>query len=563
MNGAEAIIKTLIDAGVGTVFGYPGGAVIPLYHELYKYQDQIHHVRLTHEQHVVHAADGYARATGNVGVCFVTSGPGATNTVTGIATAFIDSIPLVVLAGQVPSGLLGLDSFQEIDITGITMSITKHNVLVRSMKDLVPTLIEAMEIATSGRPGPVLVDIPKDFFLSEWTPEMSREVQKTHEVLHGLDEAQLDQVAALFEKSQRPLIYAGGGVRLSGSEPELKALAENLDAPVLNTLMGLGNFPRNHRLSFGLAGMHGSKIANRMMNEADVILTIGARFSDRVIGDPSKFAQQAKIIHLDVDKTEIDKNIPVALSLVGDVKTMIRQIAERLGVRHHEAWLQEISNYEKPAFKNKYALTPQSVFGALNERMDENTLFATDVGQHQMWAAQYLEFQGIRNWVTSGGLGTMGFGLGAAIGAKVACPHKKVYLITGDGSFRMNMNELASLAEHNIKVDIILFKNNALGMVRQWQKMFQSGVYSETDIKDIIDFEKLASAFGLKGKVVYTPEAFSEALDAAAADSVANLIVVELNSNINVLPIIPPGKSISESIEDWEEADAVPPADSL
>ena len=563
MNGAEAIIKTLIDAGVGTVFGYPGGAVIPLYHELYKYQDQIHHVRLTHEQHVVHAADGYARATGNVGVCFVTSGPGATNTVTGIATAYIDSIPLVVLAGQVPSGLLGLDSFQEIDITGITMSITKHNSLVRSMKDLIPTLLEAIDIATSGRPGPVLIDIPKDFFLSEWSPELSREVGKTHEDLIGLDEAQLEKVAALVENAKRPLIYAGGGVRLSKSESELMKLAENLDAPVLNTLMGLGGFPRNHRLSYGLAGMHGSKIANRMMNAADVIITIGARFSDRVIGDPKRFAQQAKIIHLDVDKTEIDKNIPVALSLVGDVKTMVGQIVERLGVRRHEAWLQEIEAYEKPAFKNKYALTPQSVFEVMNSRMDENTLFATDVGQHQMWAAQYLEFQGVRNWVTSGGLGTMGFGLGAAIGAKVACPHKKVFLITGDGSFRMNMNELASLAEHKIKLDIVLLKNNALGMVRQWQKMFQNGVYSETDIHDVIDFEKLASAFGLRGKVVYDLQGFSEALDVAAADDVANLIVVEMNSNINVLPIIPPGKSIADSIEDWEEAETPPPAGSL
>lgn len=563
MNGAEAIIKTLIDAGVGTVFGYPGGAVIPLYHELYKYQDQIHHVRLTHEQHVVHAADGYARATGNVGVCFVTSGPGATNTVTGIATAYIDSIPLVVLAGQVPSGLLGLDSFQEIDITGITMSITKHNSLVRSMKDLIPTLLEAIEIATSGRPGPVLVDIPKDFFLSEWSPEISREVGKTHEDLIGLDEAQLEKVAALVENAKRPLIYAGGGVRLSKSEPELLKLAENLDAPVLNTLMGLGGFPRNHRLSYGLAGMHGSKIANRMMNEADVIITIGARFSDRVIGDPKRFAQQAKIIHLDVDKTEIDKNIPVALSLVGDVKTMVAQIVQKLGVRRHEAWLQEIEAYEKPVFRNKYALTPQSVFEAMNSRMDENTLFATDVGQHQMWAAQYLEFQGVRNWVTSGGLGTMGFGLGAAIGAKVACPHKKVFLITGDGSFRMNMNELASLAEHKIKLDIVLLKNNALGMVRQWQKMFQNGVYSETDIHDVIDFEKLASAFGLRGKVVYDLQGFSEALDVAAADDVANLIVVEMNSNINVLPIIPPGKSIADSIEDWEDAETPPPAGSL
>lgn len=563
MNGAEAIIRALIGAGVGTVFGYPGGAVIPLYHELDKYKDQIHHVRLTHEQHVVHAADGYARATGKVGVCFVTSGPGATNTITGIATAFLDSIPMVILSGQVPSKLLGLDSFQEIDITGISMSITKHNALVRSMKDLIPTLLEAFEIAASGRPGPVLVDIPKDFFLSDWTPEMSRALHVTPAPVCGLNAEQLRQVTILMAGAKRPLIYAGGGVKLSGSEPELKALAEAMDAPVLNTLMGLGSFPRRHKLSFGLAGMHGSKIANRMMNEADVILAIGARFSDRVIGDPAKFAQQAKIIHLDIDQTEIDKNIPVALSLVGHVKTMLGQIVESVGVHRHEAWLEEIAAYEKPVFKNEYALTPQNVFKALNQRIDDKTLFATDVGQHQMWAAQYLEFDGIRNWVTSGGLGTMGFGLGAAIGAKVACPDKRVYLITGDGSFRMNMNEMASLAEYGIKVDIVVLKNNALGMVRQWQKMFQSGVYSETDIQDVIDFEKLAAAFGLKGTVVRTQDQFETALDDARLDAKANLIVVELSSNLNVLPIIPPGKSIMDAIEDWEEADLVPPADSL
>ncbi|MDO9591862.1 MAG: biosynthetic-type acetolactate synthase large subunit [Erysipelotrichaceae bacterium] len=553
MNGAEALIRTLIESGVDTVFGYPGGAVIPLYHELEKYKSAIKHVRLTHEQHVVHAADGYARATGKLGVCFVTSGPGATNTVTGIATAYLDSTPMLIISGQVPSRLLGLDSFQEIDITGISLSITKHNMLVRSMRDLIPTLLEAMDIALSGRPGPVLVDIPKDFFMNEYDSGNERSTRPMQSHAHGMAEEQLEQVAAIISQARRPLIYAGGGVRLSGSDPELMMLAETLEAPVLNTLMGLGTFPRSHPLSFGLAGMHGSKIANRMISEADVILAIGARFSDRVIGDPSKFAQKAKIIHLDVDRTEIDKNIPVAVSLIGDVKTMLTQIVDRTGKMMHEAWLEEIEAYEKPSFKNRDQLTPQNIFSFINERMNPLTLVATDVGQHQMWAAQHLDFSGSRNWITSGGLGTMGFGLGAAIGAKLGQPDKHVMLITGDGSFRMNFNELTSLAEYDIKVDIIIFKNNALGMVRQWQKMFQSGVYSETDIKDVIDFEKLASAFGLKGSTVRTIEDLNSALDAAQADPHATITVIDLDSNLNVLPIIPPGKSIMEAIEDWEE----------
>jgi acetolactate synthase-1/2/3 large subunit len=391
--------------------------------------------------------------------------------------------------------------------------------------------------------------------MNDYNSENERSTRPTQSHAHGMTEEQLEQVAAIISRAQRPLIYAGGGVRLSGSDPELMRLAETLEAPVLNTLMGLGTFPRSHPLSFGLAGMHGSKIANRMISDADVILAIGARFSDRVIGDPSKFAQKAKIIHLDVDRTEIDKNIPVAVSLIGDVKTMLTQIVERTGKMKHAAWLEEIEGYEKPAFKSKVLLTPQNIFSSINERMNPLTLVATDVGQHQMWAAQYLDFSGSRNWITSGGLGTMGFGLGAAIGAKLGQPDKHVMLITGDGSFRMNFNELTSLAEYDIKVDIVIFKNNALGMVRQWQKMFQSGVYSETDIKDTIDFEKLASAFGLNGSTVRTIEDLNSALDAAQADPHATITVIDLDSNLNVLPIIPPGKSIMDAIEDWEEPD--------
>lgn len=545
INGSCIVIEKLIALGVDTIFGYPGGAVIPLYHEWVNYENQIRHFRATHEQHAVHAADGYARATGRPGVCFVTSGPGATNTVTGIATAFMDSIPLVVISGQVPSHLIGKDAFQEVDITGITVGITKHNFLVRDIESLPAVMEQAYKIASTGRPGPVLVDIPKDLLLKsidrsfmEVTPEETDNLPKCQAEL-------INEAAKWLNGAKRPLIYAGGGVKASGAEKLLLALAQRLDCPVMTSLMGNGAVDRRHRLAFGMIGMHGSRAANEAVSEADVIFAIGVRFSDRVVGNPKDFSVSGRILHMDLDLTEHQKNFDVALSLNCDVEEGLGALLPLIEESKHEAWVERIRMKEQ-----RY---PQSeavrwLFDEINAADDENTIYCTDVGQHQMWSAQLIKVPKSRCWISSGGLGTMGFGLGAAIGAKLGKPEKRVVLITGDGSFRMNLAEMATLMDYHLKVDILLFDNQALGMVRQWQSLFQDHVYSETTIKAGLDYSALAHAFGFKTYYCSDAVGLKDSLEKGKKEAKSTLTVIKLHHDEQVFPIVPPGKNFNEMI---------------
>lgn len=568
-NGAKLVLEKLIEQGVTTVFGYPGGAVIPLYHELVNYKEQLTHFRASHEQHAVHAADGYARSTGKVGVCLVTSGPGATNTITGIATAFMDSIPMVVLCGQVPSALIGKDAFQEVDITSMTLAITKHNFLVRRFDELESTLEKAFKIAQSGRPGPVLVDIPKDLLTMKVPIDSTteclemlkiaaqRQNKLSQDTQIGANVSELKRMSQWVNSSMRPLIYCGGGVKASGAEDMVKKLAERLQAPVINSLMGLGTMDRRHELSVGMAGMHGCKAANEAINNCDVLLALGVRFSDRVIGNPKQFGIQAKIIHIDLDPTEHEKNLKVDLRVAGDVKTILEQLLPYIKEKNSlngtcndgqnsKLWKEIVRQWAE-----QYPLRSEAdwVFDTLNNLDKGQTIYATDVGQHQMWSAQKLLIRYSKHWLSSGGLGTMGFGLGAAIGAKVGNPDKRVILITGDGSFRMNLQELATLMDYQLKVDIVLFDNRALGMVRQWQNLFQSQVYSETEISGNLDYERLAQAFGLQAFYAANGEDLSLALKTAEALSGSTLTVVDIPHNACVFPIVPPGKGLEAALE--------------
>ena len=563
MNGAKHLLDVLLEHDVSTVFGYPGGAVIPLYHEWYSYREKIKHIRCSHEQHAVHAADGYARASGKVGVCFVTSGPGATNTITGIATAYMDSVPLVVISGQVPTTLLGKDSFQEIDMTGLTFSITKHNFLVRSIEDLDKTLRLAFKIASEGRPGPVVVDIPKDLFIAEVAKHsMSKNNHMKLEKLRNESEKidnhkKLEYLIDRLKTSKKPLFYIGGGIKICFAEEIMKKISEYFEIPIVNTLMGLGTIDRNHYLSLGLVGMHGSKEANMSISECDLLVAVGARFSDRVIGNPKEFAKQAEIIHLDLDQTEVNKNIRVDSHIVGDLYDNLKYIVENLKKeaidkavkKERREWLAWIRNQASKKVSNNEDFTVDNIFSVINKEYDENTIFATDVGQHQMWTAQKIKFKDTRSFITSGGLGTMGFGLGAAIGAKIAKPMKNIVLITGDGSFKMNLNELSTISDYKIKVDIILIENKSLGMVRQWQSLFQEAIYAETSVVDSIDYQLLAQAYGLKGFYCRDLEELKASLKKAKTEKMSTLTVVKLNSEEMVLPIVPPGKGISNFIE--------------
>lgn len=563
MNGAKVILECLKKEGIDTIFGYPGGAVIPLYDALYDYSDDFKHIRTSHEQGLVHAADGYARSTNTVGVCFTTSGPGATNAITGIATAFMDSSPMVVISGQVPTSLLGKDSFQEIDITGATLSMTKHNYLVRNTKELVPTIKEAFRVANSGRKGPVLVDVPKDLFLAEM--DFSGEDYDLCQIDDYMDYKSdfdlddetniklLNEAIDIIKESKKPVIYAGGGVKSSDSEEILEKFATKIDTPVLNTLMGLGNIDRKNELSLGMVGMHGSRESNLALSNSDLVIAIGARFSDRVISKSSEFAKNAKIIHIDIDPSEISKNIESNVSLVGDVKLVLSLLIERVESKNNSNWKEEIKRFRKSEGVQTYEFHPQNILKKINEKYEtlkKPTVVVTDVGQHQMWAAKYWNFKGNKSFITSAGLGTMGFGLGAAIGTKVGNVDKNVVLVTGDGSFRMNCNELATVANYNVPMLILLLNNRTLGMVRQWQKLFSNQRYSQTDINENVDYVKLVNAYNIDGYKVSSIEELGKALDMIDFNKPV-FLQCDIDKDYDVYPIVAPNDALENLFKWW------------
>ena len=553
LNGAQILIQTLIEQGVTDVFGYPGGQVINIYDALYEYKDKINHVLTAHEQGASHAADGYSRATGKVGVCIATSGPGATNLVTGIATAMLDSIPMVAITGNVPCSLIGKDSFQEVDITGVTMPITKHNYFVSNVADLADTLREAFRVAKSGRPGPVLVDIPKDVQVASYEYEAQPVVEKTP--LEKVKEKYIDEAVAMIAESKKPYVYVGGGAAGLGIGKQIVEFAEKIGAVIGCSFMGLSAVPQESERFLGMQGMHGHYASSMAQNESDLIIAVGVRFSDRATGNVSKFAKQSKIIQLDPDSAEINKNVRVNLGLVGDVEDCFKRIAAKCEEKENIDWLLRVNQLKKEeegfeeeiAAAAKAPLTPRQVFDDINALKPPKTIIATDVGQHQMWAAQYTVFDGPRRIVSSGGLGTMGFGLGAAIGAYVATKDP-VVLITGDGSFGMNLNELATAVSYKIPVVIVLMNNGVLGMVRQWQTLFFGKRYSQTVLARKTDFVALAKAFGADGYTAETEVEFRKAFEAALKAGKPTVIEVKIDKDELVLPMLPPGGAISDII---------------
>ncbi len=558
LKGAEILVKTLIEQGTTDVFGYPGGQVINIYDALYKYKDEINHILTAHEQGASHAADGYSRATGKVGVCLATSGPGATNLVTGIATAMLDSIPMVAITGNVPNSLIGKDSFQEIDITGVTLPITKHNFFVKSVADLADTIRQAFAIAKSGRPGPVLVDIPKDVQVAEYDYEPQPVVGKIP--LPKVSEEEIDKAVQLIMQAERPYIYVGGGAAGLGLGDEVVEFAYKIDGVIGCSFMGLSAVPDNDPRFLGMQGMHGHYASSMAQNESDLILGVGVRFSDRATGNVAKFAKKSKIIQLDPDSAEINKNVQVDLGLIGDIEDALLRIMAKCQKASHPKWIarveqlkaEELANEQALAAKNTQSITPKQIFDIINANKSDNTIVATDVGQHQMWAAQYTQFSRPRRFVSSGGLGTMGFGLGAAMGAYVATGDPTV-LITGDGSFGMNLNELATAVSYNIPVIIVLLNNGVLGMVRQWQTLFFGKRYSQTVLSRQTDFVKLAESFGALGMKAETPEEFAAAFKAAQAAGRPAVIDVTVGKDEMVLPMLPPGGAIDDIIVKIEE----------
>ena len=552
INGSQIIVECLVEQGVDTVFGYPGGQALNIYDALYKNSDRIRHILTAHEQGASHAADGYARATGKVGVCIATSGPGATNLVTGIATAYMDSVPMVAITGQVPNSLLGKDSFQEVDITGVTMCITKHNFIVKDVKELAKTLREAFYIAQSGRPGPVLVDIPKDVTAAfcDYEYQMPKMITPQVETICDKD---LQILADLIKVSEKPMIYSGGGVIISGAHKAVRALAEKIDAPVATSLMGLGGFPEDHPLSTGLVGMHGSVASNLGFTNCDLLIALGARFSDRVISDVNKFAPHATIVHIDVDPAEIGKNVPVGASIVGDVKEVLNKLLPLLPKEEHPEWIREIQSWKeelKTTYQEGEALRPQFMMQMIHELTEGKAIITTEVGQHQMWAAQYFGYSVPRTFISSGGLGTMGYGTGASIGAQIGMPEKQVVHIAGDGSFRMNCNELATIGYYNIPVIIIVVNNKTLGMVRQWQTSFYEKRYSQTTLDRGPDFKLLAEAYGVKGYHITTKQEFTAAFEEALKSGKPAVLNCMIDMDEKVLPMVAPGAAINNIIMD-------------
>lgn len=558
MSGAQIIIETLIEQGVTDVFGYPGGQVLNIYDELYKASDRINHVLAAHEQGASHAADGYSRVTGKVGVVIATSGPGATNLVTGIATAMLDSIPMVAITGNVPTSLIGKDSFQEINIMGITLPITKHNYFVTDVNELADTIREAFQIAKSGRPGPVLIDVPKDVQIAKC--EYERKGVVDFAPLKIADDSYVEKAVELINKCEKPYIYIGGGAAGLGMTKEIMAFADKIDAYIGCTFMGLSAMPNSYERFLGMEGMHGHYASSMANKEADLIIGIGVRFSDRATGNTAKYATGAKLIQLDVDLSEINKNIQVDVGLVGDIKSSFARISERCKKAEHKQWEQEIAALKTEEKRiideaeeaSNGAMTPKKIFDVINKVKDKSTIIATDVGQHQMWAAQYTDFEQKRRFASSGGLGTMGYGLGAAIGAAVATGDKTV-LITGDGSFGMNLNELATAVTYNTPIVIVLLNNGVLGMVRQWQTLFFGKRYSNTTLGRKTDFVKLAEAFGLEAERVSSIDEFEQAFKRGMAHNGPYLIDTLINMDEFVLPMLPPGGSIDDIITKVEE----------
>lgn len=558
LNGSEIVIECLKEQGVKTVFGYPGGAILNIYDALYKHQDEITHILTSHEQGAAHAADGYARATGKVGVCLATSGPGATNLVTGIATACMDSIPMVAITCNVTTGLLGRDSFQEVDIAGVTMPITKYSFIVKDISQLANVIRRAFTIAQSGRPGPVLIDITKDVTSAEWeyTPMEPEPVVRQKDTICDED---IETALEMIRKAKKPFIFVGGGAVLSDAGEEIYTLAHRIHAPVADSLMAKGAFNGTDELYAGMVGMHGTKTSNFGISECDLLIVAGARFSDRVTGNASKFARNAKILQFDVDAAEINKNIRVDASVIGDLKLILRRLNARLDPVNHDEWVQHIEMMKEmyPLRYDKSRLTGPFIIETIDELTNGHAVICTDVGQHQMWAAQYYKFRKPRTLLTSGGLGTMGYGLGAAIGAKMGCgdmgcPDKPVFNIAGDGCFRMNMNEVATATRYNIPIIEVIMNNQVLGMVRQWQTLFYGKRYSHTVLNDAVDFVKVAEAMGAKAYRITSKEELRPVLEEAMALNAPVVIDCQIHCDDRVYPMVSPGAPIQDAFDDTD-----------
>lgn len=550
MTGAEVLVNCLIEQDVDTVFGFPGGAVLFIYDALYEYQDKIRHILTCHEQHAAHAADGYARSTGKTGVVIATSGPGASNLVTGIATAYMDSVPMVAITGNVALNLLGKDSFQEIDIAGVTMPITKHNFIVKDVNDLADTVRQAFEIANTGRPGPVLIDIPKDITSAavDYEPKKPKKIGRQTKTI---TKDAVEKTAELINNAKRPLLYAGGGVIASDAAEELKEFADKIGAPVTLSLMGIGAYPATDPNYTGMVGMHGTMTSSLAVTECDLLIAIGARFSDRVICKASTFAKNAKIVHIDIDPAEIGKNVPVVQSVIGDVKEVLQRLGKEVKKNDRKEWLAQIAEWKKQYpidMDDEHCLMPQYIVETAWDMIKDNGVVTTEVGQHQMWVGQYLKAEKPRTLVTSGGLGTMGFGLGAAIGSQIGNPGKRVVNIAGDGSFHMNLAELATAVTYELPIIEIIMNNNVLGMVRQWQKMFYDKRYSHTTLDRKTDYKKLAEAFGALGFVVEKREDFAPAMKEALASGKPCVIDCRIGCDVNVLPMVPSGAPIETPV---------------
>ncbi len=571
INGSRVVIECLVEQGVDTIFGYPGGAILNIYDELYKNQDRIRHILTAHEQGASHAADGYARATGKVGVVFATSGPGATNLVTGIATAYMDSSPIVAITCNVATPLLGKDSFQEIDITGVTMPITKHNFMVRNVSELADVIREAFAIAKSGRPGPVLIDIPKEVTAAEvdFEPLTKEQLALRFESAERVNmkrvlnasvptDEEIKEAARLINEAERPVLYVGGGITISGAEEELLTFATKADIPVTESLMARASFPSSSPLCLGMVGMHGTKASNMAVTESDLLIALGARFSDRVISDASRFAQNSKVFHIDIDPAEINKNIPVAGSLIGDVKAILTRLLPLVDERKHAEWFESINEWKKDvpriySVEPKDSINPKALCEAIHDIAGDDAIITTEVGEHQMWTAQHYPFEKKRTFLTSGGLGTMGFGTGAAMGAQFALPEARVVHIAGDGSFRMNCNELATIQHYNLPLVIVVVNNGTLGNVRLWQKLFYGKRYSATTLDFGPDWVKLAEAYGLDGYRAQNIDEFKKVFKTAFESHKPCVIDAKVDIDELVLPMVPGGKPIYNQIINMRE----------